>query len=689
MDQDRIELANDSLKVTLASDKPIVTQYRHVSSGRTFSGGTGDGRLSINGEIIPWSQWATSVEQNDDTVTYRMRLPEKNLAIAWRFALGVDTLTICLDQVDDPDGALHDIGWNDLPLLVCADADYRYWRMFTEPPEPEVGYKMWSTDALGPVTELETEQEPAPVIYGTIWNDTVCAFVDSNYPLFPITHQKRPDGAYAISINTYQYRVREKTMPPLEVTVGFLSDTNGDGQADVSDYRLWINRSRPKGDPLYYDTVAYKIFMEFPHANDGICADLTKSEEIIRAFYNISDGLPQIIYLVGVQTGGHDGTYPTLAGGTNPNVGTEEQLRELFKACKEKYNAILSSHTNIDDAYSHSADWDERYVVVSGSPGKDAPYVTGSVCHSRDVETGEIFRRLEEYLACFPFEKTLHMDNLRLTNTYNRAGWEGISILEELVCGIMPVMDWLKQRGITTTTEGYNGMPIDPGCIVSGFWHHDAPDRMRQILHRRISGGGRGSHFGNYTVRDYGICNNFHIDITGRRWPSDDLPDDVREQYFGWLAREGIENLTWNLEDNWKQVVDCLYLGALLHHFYNEREMLIWDDVGQGHRLTFEGGVVSEVCIEAEDSLKVTMGDVTVADGNDRFIPRGEAIYAYSKDGSRQSWTMPKGFRDKALHIFTLTREGRGPAPDYVLSGDTIQLSLEAGVPVKIVKDEP
>ena len=131
--------------------------------------------------------------------------------------------------------------------------------------------------------------------------------------------------------------------------------------------------------------------------------------------------------------------------------------------------------------------------------------------------------------------------------------------------------------------------------------------------------------------------------------------------------------------------MDCIYLGALLHHFYNEREMLIWDDVGQGHRLTFESGMVAEICIESEESLKVTMGDVTVADGFDRFIPRGGAIYAYSKDGSRKNWTLPEGFRNKELKIYTLSRDGHGPPPDYTLSADAIQLSLEASVPVKIV----
>ena len=71
------------------------------------------------------------------------------------------------------------------------------------------------------------------------------------------------------------------------------------------------------------------------------------------------------------------------------------------------------------------------------------------------------------------------------------------------------------------------------------------------------------------------------------------------------------------------------------------------------------------------------------------FIPRGDAIYAYSKDGSRRSWVLPEDFRGEALQVFTLTQEGRGPTPDYALSGDVIQLNLEAGVPVKILILQP
>ena len=181
-----------------------------------------------------------------------------------------------------------------------------------------------------------------------------------------------------------------------------------------------------------------------------------------------------------------------------------------------------------------------------------------------------------------------------------------------------------KARGITITTEGHNGLPLDPSCLVSGFWHYDSPDRMRQILHRRISGGGRGSHFGQYVVADYGVCNSLHIDISGRKWPPDDLPPEVHQKYFGWMPTE---TLTWTWQHNWNEIVDCLYLGTLLHHFYNEREMLIWDEVGGGWRITYADNVVAEVCIQSSDSLNVSLSLMVTIDSFlvvELFMPTAE-----------------------------------------------------------------
>ena len=79
----------------------------------------------------------------------------------------------------------------------------------------------------------------------------------------------------------------------------------------------------------------------------------------------------------------------------------------------------------------------------------------------------------------------------------------------------------------------------------------------------------------------------------------------------------------------------------------------------------------------------VNWGEVTVADLDDRFIPRGDAIYAYSRRGSEREWVLPEKLRRKTLEYFTLSKTGRGPS-QKVECGDRIRLKLVPRVPVKI-----
>jgi hypothetical protein len=306
--------------------------------------------------------------------------------------------------------------------------------------------------------------------------------------------------------------------------------------------------------------------------------------------------------------------------------------------------------------------------------------------HTRDVESGAIFGRLEKMMETVPLERTIHFDNLRITNCHPAEDAEGIGILEELVCGLKPVSDWLKERNITVTTEGYNGMPIDPSVIVSGLWHHDPPDRARQIFHRKIMGGGRGDHYGGSKPTDFGICNAIHQDFTYRAVDSKSVGEDVWKRDFYWLDQP---KLTVSYERDWQQMVDWIYRGVLLYHFYLEREMASWEDVDGGVRFRFSDGTVAEVGIGSEDRLRVTMGDVLVAEDDERFIPRGGAVYAYSRRGSERMWTLPPALRGRALNVFELSRGGRMPAAKHGETGNSIGLRLAAGIPVKIVPERP
>ena len=306
--------------------------------------------------------------------------------------------------------------------------------------------------------------------------------------------------------------------------------------------------------------------------------------------------------------------------------------------------------------------------------------------HTRDVESGAIFRRFEEMMRTVPVEGTIHLDNMRITNCDPRSDLEGIGILEELVCGLMPIVDWLRERGISVSTEGYNGLPADPAPVVSAFWHHDPRASARQIYHRKIMGGGRGNHYGGSTTEDCGICKSFHQDITYHPISVGSLGREVFYAYFPWL--EPRTRLTLSFEEDWQEIVERICLGSLLNLFYLQHEMLAWDEADGGVRMRFAGGVRAEVCVGGRDRLSATWDEVVAADGRDRFVPLGGGVYCYSRHGCRRAWLLPPALRGRPLELFTLSAAGRGAAPEHGLRGDLLTLTLAPRVPVKIVAAE-
>jgi len=132
----------------------------------------------------------------------------------------------------------------------------------------------------------------------------------------------------------------------------------------------------------------------------------------------------------------------------------------------------------------------------------------------------------------------------------------------------------------------------------------------------------------------------------------------------------------------WDRLLDDIYLGVLLLDFYVEREMTVLQIDDQAAHLHFAGGVATVVKRDGS-SLLVTEGDVVIARNFDRFIPRGESIYAYSRDGSDGRWTLPAPFRNKPLEVRTL---GAADVPKITQAAPSgsIDLELKARTPVKI-----
>ena len=657
-----LRIAGDSLAVDLHADRPLVARYHHLASGTKIDGAGRDGTLLINGNSVPWDEWKIETSNTPQSARYHLtfagRTPQilqsdHSFRFAISFALDGDSLAIELGDIEDPAGQLKTLSWRNAPLVRCSDSKFHFWRVFTS--EPDAGGKMWMKDATGKLETTPVDESEVPVIWGCLWRpDTTCVAVSTNYPLFPLTHRIVEGTAYEISLNTYQYRVRKKKMPPLKAQVEFLPDINGDGKTDDSDYRLLENRKLRTPDPIHHTHISYRILNDWADQG-GLLTDIRQSEEMIKAIYNVTDGLPQFPYLTGWQYSGHDTGYPAMDK-INERVGSREEFRNLARTCKERYNTILSYHLNIDDSYRDNPGYDPRFCTPNG------------ICHTIDVETGEVFRRFEDTFKTIPVEKVVHIDNMRITNTHVLEEYlnKGIGILEELVCGIMPIMKWLNERGITVTTEGQNGAPVDASLIVQGLWHFDPVLPVIQIYHQKVTGGGMGTRETPVPRCEFAVVKGIHQDFTWEPWPA--YPNIV------------------SMRADWPNIVDRIYRGTLLYHFYLEHEMTKLERVDGGVYMEFGNGEV--IAESANNHVSVTWKGVTVAEDDDRFIPRGNALYCYSLDGTNRTWALPPSFCDRNLEVFSLSREGRGPAPAYRLAGDQIELKLAPRTPVKIVADD-
>ena len=613
-------LENGTLRVQLHDGIPVVASYTHLATGQTLLGDTQPTPLTFNGATVDWGD--LTLDHSATATSAAFHVTYGDISFDYRFDLEADCLRLRIDGIEGP---LATLGFGGSPLLQVSDREYRYARISVS--EPSENGKKWWREHFGSVGG---DEAACDVIRGCVYHpDRLCAFVHGNFPLLPERHENGAAG-YSVALNDYRYRVRSRTMWPLDVRVVFLRDYNGDGVIDWSDWALWVNRTLPDADELYRSTISYKMFLTIK--NDQVFTTYPQMMEIVRALHNVADGIPQLIYLVGWQFQGHDDGYPSMDR-VNPRPGGKQRLLRAIDECERRYGTTVSYHVNIDDAYPDSPDWDPAYMSAMDWDPSDGGRPCG-VVHALDWELGHFRRRMEAMMREVPVSRTLHVDNTRICNAVGR-DFDGIGELEELYCGLLPMAEWLKEKGITLTTEGTNGMPIDGPLLFSGWFHYDCGLIGRQMLHRKMVGGGPGRHFGELYARDYGIGSNIHVDFAYAR----------REFEVSYL-------------EDFRGIVDRIYLGSLLYLYFLEREMVVargtWPD--EIH-IEYDDGTV--VDITSRHTMTVVRGDMVIAKDNDtRCIPLGDALYIYSPVGDRQSFVLPSEWHGKPLRIVMLSRDG-------------------------------
>lgn len=675
------EIENDRLAVRLY-EWPAVEQYTYKATGTTLGGSEPEGRLAVNGESVVWDEWeiVRSASADRTSMSYSLMLKRTGLRIEMHYRLKEAALSLTVAVTDDPGDRLVRLDWVGQPLLSCDDSAFAFDRT-------EVRQKSWKlipgggrglydrTGASDKIGDAIPDAADMPTMHACLFDGRLCCFVQTNYPVIPLLsrltpHKRFPgrSGGFAIGPNTYQYRVRNRTMEPLELKVVFLEDMNGDGIADECDYQLWMNRRLPDADPMYTKGIWYKVFNA--EKERGVLTTFKETLEIVRMICHVTDGMPQIAYLTGWQYDGHDTGYPSI-NRINPKLAENperaaEELQELVRAARERYNCIVSYHINLDDAYVDAPDFNPD--LLSRDPDGAARIWLDTakqrayhICHTKDVESGDVFRRIDDFLRTVPVTRTVQVDAFRNTN----ASWEPngyIGPLEELVCGMKPILAYFRERGIDVSTEGQNGMPIEDGGVFGAYWHYSPSLHY----HGKVVGGGSV----DMNAVAWGKGASFDSDVLYRGAPTRLLGEQFHANDF--VA-------------GWERIVDIIFLGSLLYQFYLAREMLEWREDEEKVYIRYADGVTVNIRKD-EQQLAVRWGRLAIADNDDRFIPLRDRIYLYSRYGADRSWPLPPDWLETSIAAVRLEADGGRPPMAFELANGEIRLRLDPRSPVMLTR---
>ena len=660
-------LQKGPIKIDLYADKPAFKNIVYASD--TLRPAIGQG-LSVNGVMKPWNLWTISSSVAGDTLIYRMALKQPGLTADFVYWLDSASVRMKIRNVTDKTGTLKEIGLEEQPWVTVSDTAWRWWTVKNWTREPFVPKKVFSR-GIGYYNAVsgnarDTVQQKGQPYFAAIWHpQKFCVAVKTNMEVYPLRIWSDASGCN-LAPNKYYYRVKEMRLPDFEAQLTFIGDLNGNGRSDKGDYFVWCNRQMKGPDELHKNAVWYKIKINDVVNKDNPPTNLAQAKEIIDYMKNITDGFPQIIYIVGWQYDGHDTGYPAFDQ-LNPRMGTSEELYALSKYC-DSLGSVLSIHNNMCDAYKGNKYFSPDIMATDydGSPMfweifHDSAFHTS---HYKDVKTGMIFKRLDELFSIFPIHRSIHFDAMRVTNC--NPAWEKdtIGVLEEYYLGLKPIAEWFRKKGVLITTETQNGNPIDLSPIVVGMWtNFRLIPEYRQIYHGKIVAGGIPE--GEAPFRELcGAGNSITQDITYKACKG------------GYL----------DYQTNRAHMKEVIYLSSILYQFYLTKEMLEVDRNAAGYRIRFSDDVLS-VYDKASDHLKVTWKDVVIAEDDERFVPTHGGIYAYSKKGADREWLLPEGFRNAKLKVTELTGTGKKPFAAYAISGNTIRIKLAANQSVKITAE--
>lgn len=431
----------------------------------------------------------------------------------------------------------------------------------------------------------------------------------------------------------------------------------------------------------YSQTLTYKVLNA--RKPDRVFNTFEQTLDLIRAVHRMTGGLKQIVYLAGWQYDGHDSKYPAWFEG-NPRLKRSDDrdamasLRWLMSAAKE-YNALVSLHINMDDAYPNSPLWDEylaKDLIVRKPDGslREAGVWDGemsyNVCKAREWEAGLGQRRIDQLLELLPVREagSVHIDAFRPADGMAHAG----VTYEQEFKTVLDIIGHFRKNGIDVTTEFLAGHELIGQHPM--VYHYNASEQTR-LAHPAsvICGGGSAWNMRRKNLRDKVAWSGAFL-----------VPEAgcLYEEAWG-------QSVDLDLKDNsdLPRFADDFYLRTVPWHFLNRHRPLALQQTNETYSVEFSDGVRSEVRV-ADRYLTIHQDDRILVRGTDLFYPavwQGDAWIAFSKSGGDFRWAKPATWGSaRQLKVKPLWPSGDNASRSLVVDGSQLTLRLVPGEAVLV-----
>ena len=361
----------------------------------------------------------------------------------------------------------------------------------------------------------------------------------------------------------------------------------------------------------YHQSLVYKIICDIPEDGDKIYNNFEDVLRSIRGIHNITGGIKQIVYLVGWQFDGHDSKYPAWSEVNHRLKRAEDPdaLTSFLWLANEakKYNACVSVHINMSDAYMNSPLWEEYLkndLIVKnqdGSLSKSEFRWGGQQCYwvdkIKEWNTGFAQKRIDNILKLLPFIKengTVHIDAFGITGKDDK-----------LLKAVNGILDYWKKNGVDVTTEYFDFNLA--GKIPMVYCLNLTEESRLKYSPAVICGGGSGNTMRNMNERK---------PYAG--WAT--LPEAGCLFEEAWGVSTYIESLTSQNDGLLKGVVGKLCSETLQWYLLNRHVAISnYQDTANYH-VTFSDGVESNVR-KWDRYLTIRQGDRLLVDGEFVFMP--------------------------------------------------------------------